>query len=62
MVVVDVDLDQANSVMKIDVSNSNHESIAATDTDTLQRIGLHTVDAVGLVHAMLLRIQPCHCP
>ena len=48
--------------MKIDVRNSNHESIAATDTDTLQQIGLHTVDAVGLVHAMLLRIQALLLP
>ncbi|WP_332685104.1 HlyD family secretion protein [Bosea sp. (in: a-proteobacteria)] len=36
---------------------SNHDVIAAKDTGTLRRIVLHAVDAVGLVHALLLRIQ-----
>lgn len=36
---------------------SNHEVIAAKDTGTFRRIVLHAVDAVGLVHALLLRIQ-----
>lgn len=37
--------------------SSNHEVIAAKDTGTVRRIVLHAVDAVGLVHALLLRIQ-----
>ncbi|WID95831.1 biotin/lipoyl-binding protein [Bosea vestrisii] len=36
---------------------SNHDVIAAKDTSTFRRIVLHAVDAVGLVHALLLRIQ-----
>ncbi len=36
---------------------SNHEVIAAKETGTFRRIVLHAVDAVGLVHALLLRIQ-----
>lgn len=37
--------------------SSNHEVIAAKGTGTFRRIVLHAVDAVGLVHALLLRIQ-----
>lgn len=37
--------------------SSNHDVIAAKDTGTFRRIVLHAVDAVGLVHALLLRIQ-----
>ncbi|SEM47028.1 Multidrug resistance efflux pump [Bosea lupini] len=36
---------------------SNHDVIVAKDTGTFRRIILHAVDAVGLVHALLLRIQ-----
>jgi len=36
---------------------SNHDVIVAKDTGTFRRIVLHAVDAVGLVHALLLRIQ-----
>lgn len=41
---------------------SNHERIAAKDTGALSRFALHAVDAVGLVHAMLLRIQALLLP
>lgn len=37
--------------------SSYHDVIAAKDTGTLRRIALHAVEAVGLVHALLLRIQ-----
>ncbi|CAN7198874.1 biotin/lipoyl-binding protein [Bosea sp. LjRoot9] len=42
--------------------SSNHDVIAAKDTGTLRRIALHAVDAVGLVHALLLRIQALVLP
>jgi multidrug resistance efflux pump len=41
---------------------SNHELLASKDIGTLRRFGLHAVDAVGLVHAMLLRIQALLLP
>ena len=41
---------------------SNHDVIAAKDTGTGKRIWLHAVDAVGIVHAMLLRIQALLLP
>jgi len=36
---------------------SNHELLASKDIGTFQRIVLHAIDATGIVHAMLLRIQ-----
>jgi len=36
---------------------SNHELLATQNVGTLRRFGLHMVDAVGMVHALLLRIQ-----
>ncbi|MFC0220532.1 multidrug resistance efflux pump [Pseudochelatococcus lubricantis] len=36
---------------------SNHDLIASGNVGTLKKLALHGVDAVGLVHAMLLRIQ-----
>jgi multidrug resistance efflux pump len=41
---------------------SNHERIAAKDTGALKGIALHVVDATGLVHALLLRIQALLLP
>ena len=41
---------------------SNHEALQASDLGTLQRIGLHAVDAVGVVHSMILRIQALLLP
>jgi multidrug resistance efflux pump len=41
---------------------SNHDVIEAKDTGTGKRIWLHAVDAVGIVHAMLLRIQALLLP
>ena len=41
---------------------SNHEQISAKDTSTSRKIALHVVDGVGLVHALLLRIQALLLP
>ncbi|WP_186417945.1 HlyD family secretion protein [Bosea sp. CS1GBMeth4] len=42
--------------------SNNHDIIAARGTGTLRRIALHAVDATGVVHAMLLRIQALVLP
>jgi multidrug resistance efflux pump len=36
---------------------SNHDVIVAKETGALKAFALHVVDAVGLIHALLLRIQ-----
>lgn len=41
---------------------NNHDVISAKETGTGKRIWLHAVDAVGIVHAMLLRIQALLLP
>jgi len=41
---------------------SNHELLASKDVGFFRRIGLHAVDTVGVVHAMLLRIQALLLP
>ena len=41
---------------------SNHEALADPDTGALRRFGLHAIDTVGLVHAMILRIQALLLP
>ncbi len=41
---------------------SNHELLASKDIGSFQRFVLHAVDAVGLVHALLLRIQALVLP
>ena len=41
---------------------SNHDLLASKDVGVLRGIWLHAVDAVGLVHAMLLRIQALLLP
>lgn len=41
---------------------SNHELLASTEIGAFRRFALHAVDAVGLVHAMLLRIQALLLP
>jgi multidrug resistance efflux pump len=52
----------AGSSCVVNAYTSNHEKISAKDTGTLYAIALHTIDAVGLVHAMLLRIQALLLP
>ena len=41
---------------------NNHDVIAAKDTGTVKRIALHAVDALGLVHALILRLQALVLP
>ncbi|WP_296809392.1 biotin/lipoyl-binding protein [Thiocapsa sp.] len=41
---------------------SNHEALQDPDTGSLRKLGLHAIDTVGLVHAMLLRIQALLLP
>jgi multidrug resistance efflux pump len=41
---------------------SNHDIIADKETSALKGFALHVVDAVGLVHALLLRIQAFMLP
>jgi multidrug resistance efflux pump len=42
--------------------SSNHELIEAKDTGTMKRLALHAVDALGLLHALLLRLQALVLP
>jgi hypothetical protein len=42
--------------------SSNHDVIVAKDTGTVRRIALHAVDALGLVHALILRLQALVLP
>ncbi|AUB85445.1 HlyD family secretion protein [Candidatus Thiodictyon syntrophicum] len=41
---------------------SNHEALQSNDIGALHRFGLHAIDTVGLVHAMILRIQALLLP
>src|SRR6476469_5768322 len=52
----------AGSSCIVNAYTSNHETISAKETSTGQRIVLHVVDGVGLVHALLLRIQALLLP
>jgi multidrug resistance efflux pump len=42
--------------------SNNHDIIAAKDTGTLRAIALHGVDALALVHAIILRLQALVLP
>jgi multidrug resistance efflux pump len=42
--------------------SSNHDIIVAKDTGFVRRIALHTVDALGLLHALILRLQALVLP
>jgi multidrug resistance efflux pump len=52
----------AGSSCIVNAYTSNHEEISARDTSTGRKIALHIVDGIGLVHAMLLRIQALLLP
>jgi multidrug resistance efflux pump len=52
----------AGSSCIVNAYTSNHEVIASKDTGTLKGFVLHAIDAVGLVHALLLRIQALLLP
>jgi multidrug resistance efflux pump len=42
--------------------SSNHDTIVAKDTGALKAFALHAVDALGLVHALILRLQALVLP
>lgn len=46
----------------VNAYTSNHERIASKETGAFKGFVLHAVDAVGFVHAMLLRIQALLLP
>lgn len=46
----------------VNAYTSNHERLLNEDLGGLQRFGLHAVDAVALVHAMILRVQALFIP
>lgn len=52
----------AGSTCIVNAYTSNHEEIASKDTPALKGFGLHAIDTIGLVHAMLLRIQALVLP
>jgi len=52
----------AGSSCIVNAYTSNHEVISAKDTSAFHGFVLHAIDAVGLVHAMLLRIQALLLP
>ena len=41
---------------------NNHDALADPNIGTVQRVFLHVVDTVGLVHAMILRMQAMLLP
>jgi multidrug resistance efflux pump len=52
----------AGSTCIVNAYTSNHEEIASKDTGAFKGFVLHAIDAVGLVHALLLRIQALLLP
>ena len=52
----------AGSSCIVNAYTDNHEMIASKDTGRLKGFALHMIDAVGMVHAMLLRIQALLLP
>jgi multidrug resistance efflux pump len=52
----------AGSSCMVNAYTSNHELISSGKLSTARSFGLHAIDAVGLVHAMLLRIQALLLP
>jgi hypothetical protein len=52
----------AGSSCIVNAYTSNHEEISSKDTGAFKGFVLHAIDAVGLVHAMLLRIQALLLP
>jgi multidrug resistance efflux pump len=46
----------------VNVYTSNHDKLESADLGALHRIGLHMIDAVGLVHAAILRLQAILLP
>jgi multidrug resistance efflux pump len=46
----------------VNAYTSNHDLIASQETGAFKGFALHAVDAVGIVHAMLLRVQALMLP
>ena len=46
----------------VNLYTSNHERLKHEDLGTFTRIGLHVVDTVALVHALILRVQALFIP
>jgi multidrug resistance efflux pump len=42
--------------------SNNHDKIVAKDTGAVQKVLLHVVDALGLIHALILRLQALVLP
>jgi hypothetical protein len=42
--------------------SNNHDVIVAPETGTFKRVALHAVDALALVHALILRLQALVLP
>jgi hypothetical protein len=42
--------------------SSNHDEIASKDTGFIRGLVLHAVDALGVVHALILRLQALLLP
>jgi multidrug resistance efflux pump len=52
----------AGSTCIVNAYTSNHDEIASKDTGAFRGFVLHAIDTVGLVHALLLRIQALLLP
>jgi multidrug resistance efflux pump len=52
----------AGSTCIVNAYTSNHEEISSKDTSVFKGFVLHAIDTVGLVHALLLRIQALLLP
>jgi len=52
----------AGSNCIVNAYTSNHDKISSKETGAFQGFVLHAIDAVGLVHALLLRIQALLLP
>jgi hypothetical protein len=50
------------SVCTANAYTSNHDALQDPDIGTLNAFVLHAIDATGLVHAMLLRLQALILP
>jgi multidrug resistance efflux pump len=46
----------------VNAYTSNHDRLESADLGTLHRLGLHMIDAVGVVHAAILRLQAIMLP
>jgi multidrug resistance efflux pump len=50
------------STCVVNAYTSNHDKLQSPDLGTLESIGLHMIDAVGVVHAAILRLQAILLP